>query len=308
MVVDITPSNSLLWQRISVVTVAYNSSAVIGPCLKVLAGARHIIVVDNASTDDTVSLVRKVVPHAEIMHAECNLGYGRGVNTALKQVTTEFVLLITPDTVVEEKCVHRLLRAADLWSNVGMVGPALTEPSGRNVRCHDAALFHRGRMSRSRDGEPFPDGPLCAGYIQNAVILVRMAAFQEVGFYDSNIFLFYEDDDLCLRFIQKGWTLILLPDVTALHIVGSSSLDDNKKDTRLRYYHMAWSRIYLERKHRGQVAALIMGTLSIFRFASKILAALVTFDCVRFTRDTARLKGSVAGLLGRSAFHSKARQ
>ena len=56
------------------------------------------------------------------------------------------------------------------------------------------------------------------------------------------------------------------------------------------------------------MAALIMGTRSVFRFASKILAALVTFDYVRFARDTARLKGSVAGLLGRSAFHSKARQ
>ena len=307
MVVDITPSNSLLWQRISVVTVAYNSSAVIGACLEVLAGARHIIVVDSASTDDTISVVRKVVPHAEVMHSERNLGYGGGVNAALRQITTEFVLLITPDTVVEEKCVHRLLCAADLWPNVGMIGPALTEPSGRNVRCHDAALFHRGRMSRSRDGEPFPDGPVCAGYIQNAVILVRMAAFREVGFYDSNIFLFYEDDDLCLRFIQKGWTLILLPDVTALHIVGRSSLDDKKKVTRLRYHHMAWSRIYLERKQRGQVAALIVGTRSVFRFASKILGALITFDCFRFARDTARLKGSVAGLLGWPAFHSKVR-
>ena len=307
MVVDITPSNSLLWQRISVVTVTYNSSAVIAACLEVLAGARHIIVVDNASTDDTISVVRKVVPHAEVMHSERNLGYGGGVNAALRQITTEFVLLITPDTVVEEKCVHRLLCAADLWPNVGMVGPALTEPSGRKVRCHDAALFHRGQMSRSRDGEPFPDGPVCAGYIQNAVILVRMAAFREVGFYDSNIFLFYEDDDLCLRFIQKGWTLILLPDVTALHIVGSSSLDDKTKVARLRYHHMAWSRIYLERKHRGQVAALIVGTRSVFRFASKILGALITFDCFRFARDMARLKGSVAGLLGRSAFHSKVR-
>ena len=151
MVVDITPSNSLLWQRISVVTVAYNSSAVIAACLEVLAGARHIIVVDNASIDDTISMVRKVVPHAEVIHSERNLGYGRGVNAALRQITTEFVLLITPDTVVEEKCVHRLLCAADLWPNVGMVGPALTEPSGRNLRCHDAALFHRGRMSRNRD-------------------------------------------------------------------------------------------------------------------------------------------------------------
>ena len=298
----VSAPNSVPWECISVITVTYNSADIVGTSLQSIAEAKHIIVVDNASTDGSVSVVVKVTPHAQVIRAAYNLGYGRAVNLALEQVATKFVLLITPDVIVDEECVNQLLSAANVWTNAGMVAPGLVEVSGRSTRCHDAALFHRSGMSRRRNDEPFPDGPLCAGYVQNAAVLVRMTAFTEVGFYDPNIFLFFEDDDLCLRFVQRGWSLILLPDVSALHIEGSSSSDVDENISRVRYHHMAWSRIYLERKHRGRAAGLFLGVRNIFLFIGKALGALLVFDKYRFIRDIARLRGSILGTLGCSAF------
>lgn len=299
---SVSAPDSVPWECVSVITVTYNSAAIIRTALESIAEAKHITVVDNASTDDSISVVLEVTPHAQVIRAAHNIGYGRAVNLALKQVVTEFVLLITPDVVVNKECVHQLLSAAHVWPNAGMVAPNLVEASGKTARCHDAALFHRDGMSRKRDNEPFPEGPLCAGYIQNAAVLVRMAAFNEVGFYDSNIFLFFEDDDLCLRFIQRGWSLILLPDVLALHVEGSSTSDVGKNIVRVRYHHMAWSRIYLERKHRGRTAGFLLGARNTFLFTGKALGALLVLDKYRFTRDIARLRGSIVGTLGYSAF------
>ena len=299
---SVSAPDSVPWECITVITVAYNSAAIIGTALESIAEAKHITVVDNASTDDSISVVLAVTPHAQVIPAGHNLGYGRAVNLALKQVATEFVLLITPDVVVTKESVNHLLSAAHVWPNAGMVAPKLVETSGKTARCHDAALFHRDGMSRKRDNEPFPEGPLCAGYIQNAAVLVRMTALSEVGFYDPNIFLFFEDDDLCLRFIQRGWSLILLPDVSALHVEGSSTSEGGENIVRVRYHHMAWSRIYLERKHRGRAAGSLLGVRNTFLFFGKVLGALLVFDKYRFTRDMARLRGSIVGTLGYSAF------
>ena len=148
---SVSGPNSVPWECISVITVTYNSAAIIGTSLQSIAESKHIIVVDNASTDNSISVVTKVTPHAQVIRATYNLGYGRAVNLALKQVTTEFVLLITPDVVVNEECVDQLLSAANVWSNAGMVAPGLVEVSGKSTRCHDAALFHRDGMSRRRD-------------------------------------------------------------------------------------------------------------------------------------------------------------
>lgn len=288
------------WPRVTVVTVAYNSAAVIGSCLEALADAPHILIADNASSDDSADVARRTAPQAEIVATGANLGYGRGANAALEKVRSEFALLVNPDAIVDADCVARLVACADLWPEAAMIAPALVEPSGEIVRSHDAGLFSRTGMARKRDGEPLPEGPLCAGFVSGAVTLVRMAALREAGFYDPNIFLFYEDDDLCLRLRAHGWSLILAPDAVARHIGGGAS-GEGAPVSRVRAYHMAWSRLYLERKHRGAGAALVTGLGNVLLYAGKSLAALLRGDGNRLARDRARLAGTLAALLGRPA-------
>lgn len=288
-------------ERITVVTVTYNSASLIRNLFTNLENIKTIIVVDNASTDQSIDEVRNVVPHARIIINKRNEGFGRAVNRALNEVSTEFALLVSPDCLVDDTVIGQLMLVADRWDNAALVSPSLIDGDGNSSRSHDKDLFSREGMQRNRADEPFPSGDLCAGFVQNATSLVRMRAIKEVGFYDENIFLFYEDDDLCIRLRDKGWSLILAAGVSVRHFSGMSSSLSPQFLTWRRYYHMAWSRAYLEEKYRGQSRGRLLGVVRLGIFFSKLFFAALLLNKWKITRDGARLMGTIRYLFGVSA-------
>lgn len=284
------------WQRVSVVVIAYNSGAVIGSCLPSLLQARELFVVDNASTDDTVEVVQQAAPNAKIVKIGDNLGYGAGANEGLRRATGEFALIVTPDVELKPGALEFLVEAADRYPRAGAIAPALLQADGTLARSHDAALTDRDGMSRKRN-DPFPEGDVCAGYLSGAVMLLRKKAVEEIGYFDPEIFLFYEDDDLCVRLSRAGWSSILVPAAVAGHVGGASTPWSWEIHWR-KFWHMGWSRLYFERKHRGAKAAWREGARALLRYAGKALAGFFRSDQVKTTRDLARLCGTAGFLLG----------
>ncbi|MBF0252157.1 MAG: glycosyltransferase, partial [Alphaproteobacteria bacterium] len=185
------------WDRITTIIVVHNSSAVIGECLDVFGSDKRIILVDNASHDNTLDIVRAKAPQAHIIHNEVGLGYGNAASQGLALVETEFALMMNPDAVFKPGTIERLVADADADPTVGMLSPLLPLPNGGYDKAWDAPFAWRARMSSRRDDEPRPDGPFCTWYVSGAVILLRYDAVMKVGFFDPAIFLYYEDDDLC---------------------------------------------------------------------------------------------------------------
>ena len=292
-------------ERVTIIMVTYNSASLITSALISLRHVKGIIVVDNASMDHSVDKVRSVVPHATIIANERNEGFGRAANRAFNKVTTEFALLLSPDCMIGDEVLEHLLMLADRWENAAMVSPVLVDANGAFTRCHDHDLFSREGLRRSRGDEPFPSGNLCAGFVQNAATLVRMTAVRDAGFYDERIFLFYEDDDLCIRLRDRGWSLILTPNVSAKHLSGKSSSLSPRFLTSRRYYHMAWSRGYLEQKYRGRISGLALGVTRLGVFFGKLIFAALFLNKWKMVRDSARLIGTAGYLFGFSAYRSE---
>ena len=287
------------WSRATIVMVTHNSEAVISSSLKGLKAAKHVIVVDNASIDSTTHELKRMLPDAKIIMNPINTGFGTAANLAFSQTETEFAFLVAPDSIVDQNDLIKLIEVADRWPNAAMVSPVLLTSDGRETRCHDRDLFSRKGLPQRRDQEPFPTGDLCAGFVQIAVTLIRMEALNNTGLFDSRFFLFFEDDDICIRFVKKRWELILTPSVTVRHIDGGSA-GVTPAITRRRHYHMAWSRIYLEKKYRGFTPAILLGTKHLCVFASKTIWAILSFNKNKLTRDSARLLGTISYLFGLS--------
>ncbi len=284
------------WARVSAVIVTHNSAEVIEPCLKSVARAGQVIVVDNASEDATVETVEMLDREAVIVTITENLGFGAAANEGLARASGEFVLLINPDAALEAGALETLAAAADRYPKAAILAPRLISPEGDVQRSHDASLFGRENMPRKRS-DPVPEGETSCGFLSGAVMLLRKKAVDEVGGFDPAIFLYYEDDDLCLRLREKGWSLVLVPEAAARHIGGASepwSLDYHWRGN----WHMGWSRLYLERKHRGPQALRKEALRAMSRYAGKSLLNLVRFDRLKFERNFARLCGSVGFLLG----------
>src|SRR4051812_5635679 len=120
---------------VTVVLVTYNSARILAESLPPLAGLR-MIVVDNASSDDTVALVPKLAPRATVIRNERNLGFGRANNRALEQVRTPFALLLNPDCLMQPADVAALLAAAQRYPEAAIVAPKLFDAPGRLGLCY----------------------------------------------------------------------------------------------------------------------------------------------------------------------------
>lgn len=118
------------WSRITAITVTYNSSDVIADCLKSVEPAARVIVVDNASSDNTPAIAGEALPSAEIIRSEKNVGFGRGNDIALDRTDTEFALLINPDARMMPGSIEALVAAADLFPEGALFAPAMTTPDG----------------------------------------------------------------------------------------------------------------------------------------------------------------------------------
>lgn len=291
------------WSRVSVVTVTHHSAGVIAACLQSVAKAAQVIVVDNASDDDTCAMVRRLLPSAELIENRIGRGFGNGANQGLERVRSEFALLIGPDSTINDESIDQLVNAADRYAEAGLLGPAVVAPDGHIELSHDWGVLSRLRGGRRLDQHLIPEGELCADHLSGAVLLVRMSSLRQVGAFDSNIFLYYEDDDLCLRMRKAGHALILVPQARATHIGGGSSRA-TVRHVWEKHWHMSWSRLYLESKYVGRRMAYLSGLKRAPKFLLKGLGYALLLNFAKAWRDAARFAGTAAFMVGRKAMPS----
>lgn len=293
------PSQPDFAARVGAVVVGYNSGAVLQSSLPPLAGLAQVVVVDNASTDDTVAVARAALPNVEVVENRVNLGYGNGCNCGLARLGTEFALLVNPDAVMEPDTIRLLVEAADRYPDAAILGPTLLTPEGKVELSHNLDLFAQAKCCRKRaDACLVPEGDLCAGFVSGAVMLLRMSALARFGGFDPEIFLFYEDTELCLRATRAGWSLVLVPGARVTHAGGGSSRPNPRID-RLKQWHMAWSRLHVERKYHGRAAPMALPLL--LCHGAKALGYGLIFCRTKARRHAARFCGTWAFLAGRSA-------
>lgn len=283
---------------VTAIVVTHDSAGVLEECLAALRseGVR-VIVVDNASEDDTVAIAER--HGARVVRAPFNEGYGRANNRGIAAAAgARWCLIVNPDVIVEPNAVRRLREIGDSDPRIGMVVPQIIEPDGR-IFTHETSLLSPVSPPRQASGTTAAGGSAAQeiAFASGACMLVRRDAFVQLGGFDSNIFLFYEDDDLCLRLRRTGQAIVKAAKVSVRHGRGKSSVYKPGRVYAMRY-HQAWSRCYVAKKHgvRPRTA----------RFAAiqslKLAAALLTLNRSRVERYRGSLGGVIAAVRGRRAF------
>jgi N-acetylglucosaminyl-diphospho-decaprenol L-rhamnosyltransferase len=275
---------------LSIVIVNYNSAAVIKSCLGPLANIRRIIVVDNASTDDSVERVRQVCPNAEIILNSKNFGYGTAVNQGISRVKTPYVLVINPDAILKTDAVESLISIARAYENTAIVAPLLYSPK----RGLELELKGPGGRGHSRTKSK-PDGDFCTWFATGAVWLCNMAAWRDVGGFDENIFLYGEDLDLCKRVNDSGYTVIFCPKARGDHLVSQATAPSIKIRWR-KEWNIVWSHLYLTEKYNGPATAEAWGLL--FKHGPKTLFYAMVLQPKRLMRDLAVSHAAFSFLIG----------
>jgi len=230
--------------EISVVIVAWNASHYLEVCLESLAKSpprrsMEVLVVDNASTDDTIEMVESRFPDVKLIKSKENLGFSKGNNVAIRQCKGRYVALVNPDVIVFPGCLDSLADFLDQNPKVGNVGPRVFNldmtqqstcrrfPTLWNNFCSAARLESTFKNSRFFGGEHMfyfeHDRTLSVDVIVGCFSMVRRETFDDVGLLDENLFMYGDDVDWCRRARNAGWDMVFYPEAQAIHEGGKTT-------------------------------------------------------------------------------------
>jgi len=227
---------------VTVVIVSYNSGAILPVLLESLPPGAPVIVVDNASADDTAAVA--LAAGAQLVPLDTNQGFGRACNAGARLAQTPFLFFVNPDARLESGCIDALLAAAARWPNASAFNPRIENPSGRvEFKWRSVLLPRHGWTARH-----VPDADTEMPALVGGALFCRRDAFERVGGFDAAIFLYHEDDDLSIRLRREYGPLVFVPQARVRHDAGHSS-GRLPAVAQLKGFHMARSRVYAMTKH-----------------------------------------------------------
>lgn len=206
---------------LSVIIVNYNTAELLDRCLTSLASQSDIIyeviVVDNASQDNSRDMVRTRFPRIRLIANKRNLGFSRANNEALKGCTGQYVYFLNPDTEVRPGALRAMTEFMESHKDIGLAGTRIINPDGSvqsSVEKHYPGERHAKQELKGLTGD--------IAWVLGASMIGRRSIIEDLGGFDEQFFLYGEDQDLCLRARKAGWAIGLIPDAVVVHWGGQS--------------------------------------------------------------------------------------
>jgi GT2 family glycosyltransferase len=281
---------------LSLVILNYNTREHLQTCLRslMLEGSTslgggtieaEVLVVDNASSDDSASMIASEFPWVKLIRSPRNGGFAFGNNQALEGAQGATILLLNPDTLMPRGGIRRLVERLEAHPEAGIIGPKLLRPDGsmhlacrRSFPTPSIAFYRISGLSRLFAQSPRfgrynltfvdPDLPIEVDSVCGACMLVRRSVVQRVGLLDERFFMYGEDLDWCLRTREAGWTVRYEPDIVVQHQHGAASRKRALRTTFhfFRAMDLFYRKHYVHRYHplvTGVVRTAIYGGLGV---------------------------------------------
>lgn len=258
---------------VSILIVSYNTVDLLRDCLaSVTEQCRpgdEIIVVDNASRDGSVAMVKKEFADTLLVASESNLGFARANNQAISMATGELLWLLNPDTRLEPGALQAAMAFMDRNQSVGVAGTALINPDGSP----QPSVEYR-YPGQTYAGAIFDGLPGKITWVVGASIIAWRSVMETVGGFDERFFLYGEDLDLGLTVRKAGWPIGFIQNSVVTHYGGESeriyppeAVMEKKLKGEMIFYRKHYPEATLrkiKRKNRIQAAWRLM-TLGILR-------------------------------------------
>lgn len=260
--------------KVSIILVNYNSAGLLRQCLQSIYEQTQdisfeVIVVDNASSDESRQIVRSEFPAVQLIESPENLGFSRGNNLGVKLAKGTYCVFLNTDTILFEDSIKALADFLDTHPEVGAVGPKILFEDG----CFQLSagrlpnlfgeffdkivyfLARRWRLVICPMLERRHNATKAVGWLTGACFMVRHNAFLQVSGFDEKLFMYFEDKDLCKRINASGWQIMYYPVTSIIHLLAGSSGNVNTQKINEIY---RTSQLYYYRKHLGRLQSAIV--------------------------------------------------
>jgi len=232
--------------KVSIIIVNFNGGKLLTECVGAVLASTvpvQVIVSDNGSPDGSVFYLEQTVDD-ERLHIEknnANLGFSAANNRVIPMATGEYLLILNPDCLIKPDTIENMLIQMQSQPDAGMAGCLIRNLDGSEqagcrrrvptpwrtlvrILCLDRIFPNHPKFeSVVMHQRELPEDPVCKEAISGAFMLVRRTAMEDVGLMDEGYFLHCEDLDWCMRFRQKGWKILFVPNVEVVHAKGVCS-------------------------------------------------------------------------------------
>lgn len=231
---------------LSVIIVTYNSADYIAECLSSVLASEgvklEVFVVDNASNDDGVTLVREKFPGVRLIVNSTNLGFGAANNRAMPYCEGRYTILLNPDTTVKADSFLNMARFMDSHPKVGLAGPRVENPDA--TRQDSVSQRYPGHRYLDGDLGKLPGDIAC---VLGACQIARTDLLRSIKGFDEDFFLYGEDQDICLRVRRQGLEIGFIPEAVIMHHGGHSERKTEPAEVvrkKLRAEHLFYKKHY----------------------------------------------------------------
>ena len=269
---------------LTIVIVSFKSGDILHRCIKSIDKKYPIIIVENSQNTKLKEELEKKYSNVECILPEKNLGFGAGNNLGIKNSKTKYVLTLNPDTILYENTISKLLEQASTIEDFALLGPKVVSET-ENLSNTESKIE-------------------AVNYIKGFAIFFNKEKFINVGFFDENYFLYFEEIDLCKKVIKSNNKIYLINDALIKHIGGKSHEDKYDFEMELsRNWHWMWSSFYYYKKNYNYYYALL-------KVIKKIISSIIkiSFYSLSFKKDKRkiylqRLSGLFNSIIGKKSWY-----
>lgn len=259
---------------VSIIIVNYNTSFLLDNCLNSLLEKTkeinfEIIVVDNASSDNSLSMMKQKYSQIKLIESNVNLGFGKANNLGAKYATGKYLFLLNTDTLLVNNAIKILFDFMETGSNlnIGACGGnlynldltpnfsySLNFPSLMNIFCYRSRLSFLHKSENFNDTDTVKDVSIIIG----ADFFVRKKIYDKIGGFDPSFFMYVEDSELCYRIKKLNYRIVSVPMAKIIHLQGKSSSNSFKLQTEFQGY------LIFFKKHNSSLTLRLYKLIEIF--------------------------------------------
>lgn len=208
---------------VSIIIVSYNTAELITDCLKSVQDSsgveKEIFVVDNASSDNSVKVIADRFPAVKLIANNDNKGFGAANNQVLLACSGRYIVFLNPDTTITQDTLQKALSYMDNNQHIGLAGARILNPD-KTVQ-KSVSYRYPGQKYTSGEVANLKGNIAC---VLGAFMIARKHLVDELGGFDEDFFLYGEDQDLCWRIRERGYSVGFIEDSEVLHWGGQSEI------------------------------------------------------------------------------------
>tara|TARA_B100000767_G_scaffold196169_1_gene183164 strand:- start:1138 stop:2022 length:885 start_codon:yes stop_codon:yes gene_type:complete len=239
-------------QNLSIVIVTFKSDVVIHKCIRSINEDIKIIVVENSNNTQFKDELESTYKNVSCILSLDNLGMGAGNNIGINKANTDFVLILNPDVILEQKTISELMIASQKISDFAILAPISSDSNYPNYK------LEKNKKIIIKDKNPFK-----VKSVDGFAMLFNKKKLDKIiceNYFDEHFFMYLENDDLCKRIVDAQEDIYIAPNSKIKHLGGKAVDIKYKNEVEFaRNWHWIWSKFYFNKKHYGYSIAFVKG-------------------------------------------------